>query len=147
MSFSRYSMNHSSRGSSILAILIVIAIILVIVMAGPMDFVPETQVTQAQNNIEKSADAACAVNRNSIRTDLTQMVILNNAQMPDIETLRQRFRQTCPRGGAYMLDPDSRELYCTQHYPPPAQLLTKLVTLREEVVETPPALPVATPMQ
>jgi competence protein ComGC len=136
------------RGSALLGILLVVVIIIIIMLVGPFSTSDtKTQVTQAQNDIERSATAACTMNRRTVETDLTQFRIMRDGQMPTTEELRQKFaRFQCPRGGAIVIGQDGK-VYCTKHAPPPVSELQHLITLFEPQKEaTPPPLPEATPM-
>ena len=111
---------HRRRGSALIAILIVVVIILAVMMLGPLKTDnTQRQVSQGIVYIDRSADVVCGADRKTIETDVTQMRILNNGQMPTLEELRNRFgNRRCPRGGAFYISPDGH-VYCTKHATPP----------------------------
>ena len=125
-------------GGAIIALLVVLAIIFALIMLGPFSRDTETQVTQSQTYIDRSADVACAANRNAIKTNLTNLRMMNPGMPMDIELIKRRIPiPPCPGHGAYLIGPDG-EVYCTKHFPPPAEMLEKMVTLSDPALQATP---------
>ena len=138
--------SHGRHGFYMIGLLIVVVIILVVMLMGPFHSDPVTQVTQYEESTDRAKDAACTMNRMSIQTDLTNWRIQNPGQPLDMNILRRSLRiPVCPGGGVYLIGPDGT-IYCTEHNPPPADMLASMVQLTEPQAEhTPPPLDVLDP--
>lgn len=147
--FSPFS--HPSRqGYVVIVLLVVVVIIMILVLKGPMETNPTTHVTQAQTYIDRSADVACGSNRSALATDLMQMRINNNGAAISTDMLLKFSNKQCPKGGFYMIGRDGK-IYCTKHFPPPADELQEFMRTHPAAQPTPadpaaalPALPPVT---
>ena len=130
------------RGYAILVLLIVIVVILILTLKGPLSTDPQTQVTQAQTYIERSAEAACAINRQTVYTQVINWQTLHPGETPSPNVLSDLVGgTTCPRGGVFYMGKDGT-IYCTEHKPPPDNELKALIVLNPP---TPESTPAATP--
>ena len=113
--------NPGRRGAAMIGLLVVLVIIMILMLRGPLRQDPVTRVTQAQQDIEKAGDAACAMNLQSLRTELQTIRINSGGALPSINILRRTKAGTaftCPRAGKYQID-DQGEVYCAKHASPP----------------------------
>ena len=113
--------NSGRHGAAMIGLLVVLVIIMVLMLKGPLRQDPVTGVTQAQTHIDKAGDAACAMNLQSLRTELQRIRIGSGGSLPSINILRRTSPGTtykCPRDGKVQID-DQGNVYCVKHEPPP----------------------------
>jgi hypothetical protein len=124
----RHFSNQANYGYSVIILLVVVVIIMIVLLTGPFKSDPVTGITQAQNQIDRSADAACGMNRGTIKTYVTTYQLYNPGAAPTLGMLAKVNGNLpqCPRGGIYLIGQDGT-VYCTKHAPPPAQELERLM--------------------
>lgn len=143
----RLNPSRSQRGAAFLVIIIVVVIILVVVLwGGPLRRKsPQSQVTQAQHDLQRSRTSACLMNLRVAETEMTQIVIGNMGRPPTPEQVRKEINIQCPGNGVILMSEDG-EFYCTEHKPPPPEILRSLMTIAEPTpVPTPRPLATAPP--
>jgi hypothetical protein len=135
------SLPSRARGgwASILVILIVVVIIMIVLLNGILSQDPHTQVTQANKETERTREAACAMNRRAVETNLIPWQINHMGETPSVETLRELVHgNTCPSGGVFLMAKDGT-VFCTKHLPPPAGEMKNLIKLYEPTPTPTPA--------
>ena len=139
MKSQRQFTNEANYGFSVIMLLVVVVIIMVVLLVGPFKNDPVTGVNQAVNQIDRSADAACSINRDTIKTYVTNYQLYNPGPAPTLGLLKKinSGMPECPRGGIYLIGQDGT-VYCTKHFPPPAQELQRLM---KQIPVTPTPLP------
>ena len=139
----RFLPSYGRHGFYIIGVLIVVVIIFILLFKGSFNRDPVTQVTQSQTQLDRSRDSACAFNRNAIRTDLTHLRIMNPDMKMNMEVVRRQINiPNCSGKGVYLLGPDGT-VYCTEHFPPPAEQMQQMLQITR--IE-PEATPIGTPI-
>jgi hypothetical protein len=116
-------------GAGILGLLIVFVIIMILMLKGPFERDPVTQVRTGVQQIDRSRDAACAANRKTITTNVTQMAVGDMGRTPPPDKIRKMVHQyQCPGGGVYRMDGEYL-VFCTEHFPPPANIIQSLMEI------------------
>lgn len=125
--------HRNTVGFAFLIIIIAFVVIALMVVLGPMATNQTTQLTQAQTNIDKGRAAACAMNRQAIHTQITAYIATHPGVAMDSPEIQKRVDDMarCPGDGVYKIGPNG-QVYCTQHAPPPANMLANMVTLQQE---------------
>lgn len=115
------------HGGSIIGILIVVVIVMLLILFGPLSPDKKTSVPQAITHIDHSAEIACQVDRDSIKTNLLSFQMSNPGTPITIDILAKKTSvPQCPRGGSYLIGKDG-VVYCTKHFPPPPEELQQVV--------------------
>jgi len=108
-----------SRGFTIIGMLI--ALVIILILSGYYFKKDEkTEKMYVQTQLDKSSNAACSVNRQTLSTHITAWSIAHPGEQVTTEKLRlDRVNvPRCPDGVDYIFDTDG-QVYCPKHYPPP----------------------------
>ncbi len=119
-----HSSSQSSHKGYALVILLVVLVIIGILTSTQMggDSKSETEPQNIITNLDKSRATSCAANRSVLKQTMTMWSINNGGARPTIEKLEEARSVNvpkCPSGGKYIIGPEGREIYCTEHAPPP----------------------------
>jgi hypothetical protein len=107
-------------GIGILGLLITVAIILYLA-SKEFQSDPATGVSTQKMAMDRSKGAACSMNRQTLSLGVTRWAINHPGETPTVEALQQAGISVprCPQGGEYIFVPNSQNIYCTVHDPPP----------------------------
>lgn len=112
---------RNSAGFVFLSILM--ALVIIMILAGHY-FTKDkvTQKTYVETQLDKSTDAACAVNRQTLGTAIITWTISNPGEAVTVEKMRKAAISVprCPDHVEYIIDSQGN-VYCPIHFPPPGQ--------------------------
>ena len=116
--------SQSSPKGYALVILLVVLVIIGILTSTQMGGGSKSEVEPQYiiTNLDKSRATSCTANRTVLKQTMTMWSINNGGAKPTIEKLEKARSVNvpqCPSGGKYIIGPEGREVYCTEHAPPP----------------------------
>jgi len=110
-----------SRPKGFTFIGILIALVIIMILAGNyFKKDEETEKMYVQTQLDKSRNAACAVNRQTLGAHITSWTISHPGEVVTVEKLRRDRINVprCPSGVEYEIGTDGT-VYCPEHYPAP----------------------------
>ena len=116
-------MRYNKRSKGFMLLGLILALVIIMILAGHYFMKDkEIQKTYVQTQLDKSSDAACAVNRQTLSTAIIAWTINHPGEQVTTEKLLQSGVNVvrCPDHVDYIFD-NNGNVYCPIHFPLPNQ--------------------------